>query len=67
MMEAWEDPPEDAESWLPTPAIRIALARQESSSLSHPVVQGECDVAERKNGEELLISPKVLTTRLVNP
>jgi len=52
-MEAREDPSEDAESWPPTPAVGKALTRQETRSLSRPVVESQCDVAERKNGEEL--------------
>lgn len=54
VMVAGEDPPEDAQPWLAAPAVGVAVARQKPDCLSGAVVQGETDVAEDQDSQELL-------------
>jgi hypothetical protein len=54
VMVTREDPPEDAEPWLPAPAVRVAVARKETGCLPGAVVQGEGRVTQDQDGEKLL-------------
>jgi hypothetical protein len=54
VMVTREDPPEDAEPWLPAPAVRVAVASKETGCLPGAVVHGEGRVTQDQDGEELL-------------
>ena len=41
VMETWEDPPEKAQAWLPTPTIRVAVACQEPGGLPRSADHGK--------------------------
>jgi hypothetical protein len=58
VMVTREDPAEDAEPWLPAPAVRVAVARKETGCLPGAVVQGEGRVTQDQDGEELLHAPE---------
>ena len=49
-----EDPPEDAEPWLPAPAVLVAVARKETGCLPGAVVQGQRDITEYQGSGGLL-------------
>lgn len=49
-----EDPPEDAEPWLPAPAVGVTVAGQETSRLPSAVVQGQRHITEYQGSGEFL-------------
>jgi len=52
VMEAWENPSEEAKPWCPTPAVGIALASHKSGRLLRTVIQGKEEMAEKNGGDE---------------